>query len=887
MDESLPETKQPTTKDWINFWILIGIQIQNAFNEKAAQLLLIPLAAWLARMANTESHMEYYLGAAIVIPYLLLSPFVGWFADRFCKTRIIQAMAFLQIGVMMAMWYFLVKQQLGATIVLFCIFAIQATILSPARKGVIKDMIGSKRIGFASGIVEVAGIFALLAAQIGIFFWFDGLLERHKDGWHAAAFPTMVLLIIAVPVAFTSLVLPKYPIGKTRTFSPSLFYEHFIQLKFLWKQRNLRLSEIGISYFWFLASVIALITIQIAKDITGGGEGMGTINGILTIWMSGGVIIGGLVGSLLCRGKIELGLIPLGAIGITLGCLFMAFFDPIELLNHNQFFANKSLPIYIGFALIGGFAAIYLIPLNAYLQDNCDPKNRGNVIAAANLMDMLMALVAVGFQLVLKELFCIQNQFLILAFMGLGITILSLRLIPREFVRMIGLWTMRLCYKPRIIRKEDFPEYGGVLIVSNHVTYADALFLSMVTPRPIRFIVAEEFVAMKFLGWFLELFNCLPISSKKPREAISKSIQSLKEGEVVCIFPEGQLTRTGTLCAMRRGLELLARKSQAKVIPVYIDGLWGSIFSYSENRFFSKLPKSIPGHFTAAFGTPFTSEELNPRNTMNRLRELASDCIEISAHLGRDTILRKLELIGTKKFIFTKQGTYTGAQLAAHLINKSPEKLPPPTAAWLKLLIAHLKDEEILNPLWINAQQISRTNSLQPGEMMLTSIGHEEESQEIVLSILWPILSGTPIYLLEDEDDIIPENICQMAGGTYLRQRLYHLIPQKRIVFYDFSGQSDLALPNTRWKPCFCNPQGIIISMSMCKSVYKLDDGTVQLGMRPRTKGRLLPGFYLKRMGEQTDILSGVSLTREYSLPANLYLDESGFLAELQSYSKS
>lgn len=873
MEEALPENREPGKKEWRSFWILIAIQIQNAFNEKAAQILLIPLAGWLAIQNNTESHMEYFLGAVIVLPYLLFSPFVGWLADCFCKTRIIQFMAFLQILVMAAMWFFLLKNEMGAAIAMFCIFAIQATILSPARKGVVKDMIGSKRIGFASGIVEVAGIFAILAAQISIFFWFDGLLTTHRDGWHAAAFPTLILMLAAIPVALLSLVLPAYPRGKARAFSVSLFYEHFLQLKYLWKKRNLRLSEIGISYFWFLASVLTLMTIQIAKDLTGGGgEGMGTFNGILTVWLSCGVIIGGVIGSILCRHKIELGLIPLGAIGITFGCLYMAFFEPMTIASN------------LGLTFIGAFAAIYLIPLNAYLQDNCEPGARGNVIAAANLMDMLMALIAVGFQLVLKELFDIQSQFIVLAILSLFITVVTLRLIPREFVRMVGLWIMRIFYKPRIITKQEFPEYGGVLIISNHVTYADALFLSMVTPRPIRFIVAEEFVAIKLVGWFLELFNCLPISSKKPREALSKSIQSLKEGEVVCIFPEGQLTRTGTLCATRRGLELLARKSSAKVIPVYLDGLWGSIFSYSGNRFFSKMPMGIPGRFTAAFGEVIPPDKLAPAYIMNTLRGLSSECIEVAAHLGKDKILRRLEVIGTKKLVFTKSSSYSGADLAAHLINKTTGDLPSPIANWMELLIKHANDEECLNKYWINAQQLQRVNALQPHEMMLTSVG-PDEPQEIVVSVFWPILTGTPIFLLTDSDTVIPAEIRQMAGGNYLRKRLYHLIPQKRMPFYDFSGQPDLALPNTRWKPCYCTPQGIVLAMSMSHSVFRLDDGTVQLGMRPRTRGRLLPGFYLRDHTQSTFL--GASLAQEYSLPPNLYLDESGFLAELQPYNQS
>lgn len=232
-----------------------------------------------------------------------------------------------------------------------------------------------------------------------------------------------------------------------------------------------------------------------------------------------------------------------------------------------SFFAPGSLPSNIGFGITGAFAAAYLVPLNAHLQDNCDPSNRSTVIAAGNLMDCLMGLVAVGFQLMLRNIFSIQNQFWVLAALGVVITIVAFRLIPREFIRMMGLWIMRIVYRSRIIHQDRIPEDGGAVIVSNHVTYGDALFLSLICPRPIRFIVAEEFVAIRWLGWILELFNCLPISSRNPRESLSKAIQALKSGEVICIFPEGQLTRTGTLCAARRGLEMLAKNRAAPSCP--------------------------------------------------------------------------------------------------------------------------------------------------------------------------------------------------------------------------------------------------------------------------------------------------------------------------------
>lgn len=874
-DVSSSKSKTPTKKEWRGFYSLVFIQAQNAFNEKAAQFLLIPLGVWLA--VNHQEYgadswvnsLKYILGCIFVLPYILFSPLVGWLADCFCKARIIQFMSFLQILVLGIMYFCFKYENIEMAFFWFCIFAIQATVLSPAKKGVVKDMIGSRQLGYASGILEMSYTLSMLVAQIGIFIWFHHILVDTGDGWEAAAFPTMVLTALAVPVAIAAMFLPRYPSHQTRKFEWKLFYEHFVQVKYLWSKRDLRLSEIGISYFYFLAGALVLITLQIAQENSHGNDDeFSLIAAILMAWLCGGTVVGGGIASMICRKKIELGLIPLGAIGFTAGCVAMSFFEPGSLASN------------IGFGVTGAFAAAYLVPLNAHLQDNCDPAHRSSVIAAGNMLDCVMGLVAVGFQLLLANMLCVQDQFWALSVLSFAITIIAFRLIPREFIRMMGLWIMRIFYRSRIIHQERIPDDGGAIIVANHVTYADALFLSLICPRPIRFIVAEEFVAIRWLGWILELFNCLPISSRNPREALSKAIQALKSGEIICIFPEGQLTRTGTLCAARRGLELLAKKSSAPVVPIYMDELWGSIFSYYDNRFFSKMPKSCCYRFTAAVGQALEPCDVSTTNIINILRQLSSTTLDISASIGRDAILSQLERIGKKPLVFTKKGKLTGYEIAKCLMNDSVNTADPELAKWQECFLAATGSQSKLCDLWMNAQQLSRVNALQAGQMLLSSVG-QGEVHETVVAVLWPILTASPVYLISQSDTEMPDGIKQIAGADFLRKELYRLVATVRTPFYDFSGGTDLVLPNIAWRPCYAMDKGIVIAMSMKRSVYKLDDGTVQLGMRARTCGRLLPGFYLKTDSSAT-VIDGATLPNPVALPPNHYLDESGFLAELQ-----
>ncbi len=878
-DETAQYYKEPSRREWVSFYSLVGIQAQNAFNEKAVQFILIPLGVWL--WGATGSMLEYVLGAIFVLPYILFAPLAGWLSDRFCKTRIIQIMSIFQILVMACMLFCLYQRDMYASILWFSIFAIQATFLSPAKKGIVKDLLGSRYISYGSGIIETSMVVVLLLAQIGVFFSYSLLLGHYRDvlgaaaeqsaGWEAAILPVWLCIALAVVVAFASFFLPRYPSGQTRPFTRSLFYEHFVQVKYLWRDRRLRLSELGISYFWCLAGSLFLILIQIAKDMEiQSGADFSQACGILMLWLGGGVIVGGILASHLGKGRNELGLIPLGAIGITF-CTFMLAISE-----------SDSSSAHIFLALTGAFGAIYLVPLNAFLQDNCDPDNRGNIIAAGNLIDNLMGLVAVGLMWVMHECGSSpQGQYFVLFLFSAFIMVISLRLIPQAFIRMVGIWILRFIYRPRVLHPERIPELGGALIVCNHVTFADALFLTMICPRPVRFIVEEKFTFSRLIGPILEIFNSLPISAKNPRDAIRSAAHGIANGDLICIFPEGQLTRTGCLTPIRRGMEVIAKHAKAPVIPVYMDGLWGSIFSYYRSRFFTKLPHHFPYPFTVAIGEPVQPRRATSSYVMHTFRQLSVQCLQESGLGGRESLIATLESIGRKPLVHYRSFSLNGFQIAGAVIaREAPQKCPKPFVDWLNVLIGLAADYETFHRAWLNASQVHRVNALKEGHhALLTTIGHNEP-HEPVLAVLWPILTRTPVHLILSEREEIAPCISQIVGSSRMRQILLQAIPPRQIPFFDFSLGADISTPNTRWRPGLATPDGIVVSMSMRRSVTRMDDGTIQLGTRPRTLGLLLPGFAIQGEGEEI-MITGTTLATAYPLPPKLYIDECAFLARL------
>lgn len=435
--------REPGRREWWAFWKLVLIQTQNSFNEKGAQFLLIPLAVWLY---GQEGDLEYPLGAIIVLPFIVFSPLVGWLSDRFCKARVIQSMAVLQVLVLLGMFWSLHNHDLDGALIWFCVFAVQATVFSPSKKGIVKDIVGTRRIGFASGIVEMASVLALLIGQIGAFSWFSYLLKPgtdtiwHRmlgpgffhwfdsivkptginDGWYAASFPCLIFLLMAIPVACLTFTLPRYRPYDVPPFRWGLLYEHFTQIKDLWKDKALRYSEAGIGYFWFFGGTVMLMTIQISKEATAGGNDFGAHGAMLMAWMSGGTVLGGIIASCICRNGIKMNLALAGGFGMAVACFALAAAPE----NTGLFYACL--------AFAGVSAACYLVPQNAFFQDSADNDKRGNVIAAGNLVDCFLGLLAVAFQYVMKLLIAPSWQFVVMGALSVLMTLVIFRLKGRS-----------------------------------------------------------------------------------------------------------------------------------------------------------------------------------------------------------------------------------------------------------------------------------------------------------------------------------------------------------------------------------------------------------------------------------------------------------------------
>ena len=806
------EQKKPGPREWTGYWSMIGQQTQNAFNDKAAQFLLIPLGGWLMGKA---SKVELAAGILISLPFVLFAPLAGWLSDRFSKRNVMIGSAMAQAAILALLCLAIQGKNFSLALAGFFGLAMQSAFISPAKLGLIKELVCSRHLGYASGIQQMTAMLAILSGQILSGFVFDSRLERSNDGWQAAYGPLLVITLLSLPAIGLAWLIPRTPSGSAEPLSAGLAVRHFRQLGDLWRDRILRRTSFGIAFFWGFAGFINLWSITLAKELTGGGAGFGSMSSKFMIAASLGMAGGFGVASLLMKRRIELGWVPLAGVAMTACTLLLAIPHP----------AGTAFLVLL--ALTAFSAAIFLTPLNAYFQDRCPGGQRGELLAAANLQDCMAGVIAVAVLFLAGAArsalgdpwwLGLHSQLLLAAVACGLITIYIARLLPADLVRVVGLALLRLFYRIRTAGEQDFPAKGGVLLLPNHITWADAFFLTAACPRPIRFVMDQGFMGSAAIRVFSQLFETVPISSAKPREALRASAEALKEGQVVCLFPEGQLTRTGTLRELKRGFELIARQAGCPMVPAWTDGAWGSIFSFEGNRFFTKIPHRLRYGITVGFGKPVAPEGADPGRI--RAAMLEASALALDARLdtsgrgsGRAARANAMQLAQVNALPRRGDfGTLEGDSL--------PDSLP-------------------------GLAEFSR---------LYRSFRRASATADATRDIHW-------------------------LGGELLRKHLEESAPGSTTgVFYDFSERAAELLDRPDWIHCPCLAiNGIIVAMSMPDPPQPHEGSKPQAGRKPGALGILLPGFSAaEEAGGWT--VRGPAAPAGIKLPPGYRLDEEGFI---------
>ena len=587
------EREPQTPRHWRRgFWSLIVTQFQTGFNDNGLKYLVIYLIIGMNLPQARRDSLVPIVGALFAIPFILFSMTGGYFADRYSKRSVTIGTKFLEIGVMAFFIVGLAMRSLPMECAGVFLISTEGALFGPSKYGLLPELLPEKRLSWGNGIME----FGTFLAGIGGTIAAGELAQRYHNREIIAGFLLLACSLIGL---ITSLGISRIPAADPKKkFRWNPLGDFAAQMKTIVADRILGWAVLGNTYLFFLAALLQLGIVIYGHDVLRIDE---THITYLQASVAIGIGLGSVAAGYLSGGKIEYGLIPLGAVGMTVfsGLLYSP--------GHTLLTAGVHL------ALLGVSGGLFAVPLNALIQHRPKPEQKGGVIAAANLVSFIGIALASAAYPVITNVFhqTAAGIFLDGAILTLVTTAYSIYLLPDSLVRFVLWAATHSVYRIRVEGRDNIPETGGALFVSNHMSLVDALLLIASTDRSIRFLMFKGIYDLPYVKPFAKMIRAIPISSElRPREmlqSLREATNAIKNGEVVCIFAEGQITRIGQLLPFRRGMERIMKGVDAPIIPVNLDGVWGSIFSFERGRFIWKLPRSVPYPVTVSFGEPMPS----------------------------------------------------------------------------------------------------------------------------------------------------------------------------------------------------------------------------------------------------------------------------------------
>ncbi|WP_165219145.1 MFS transporter [Aquisphaera insulae] len=565
---------------------LLIAQALGAFNDNAWKTIVALLAVGAAASDTAGQESAAKVQAMLLLPLILFYLVGGALADRFSKRSVILGTKALEVGIMILGTYALWRNPAGGTFALGVLFAlgIQAALFGPSKYGILPELLPHEELAAGNGVLEMWSNLSIIAGTVAGGVILDGL--RHQP-WLAG----LGLTVVSIAGLAAAMGIPRVPAaGATSGEMETLR----IGWRALRGDRILKLAVAGQVIVWSVASMVPAPILSYSKRVLGLDDKW---NGLPLAALGIGIGLGSLAVSRLSRSKVEYGLIPLGAIGLTLSALAFGLLGPG--------FPGTLLIL----ALLGACAGLVFVPLNALIQWRAPGQSRGAIIAVSNVLACIGMLVGTVAAMLLARWGVSPQGTFLGAAVGLAAgTIWALWLIPDAFFRFILVLLAGTLYRLRIVGGNHVPEQGPALLTPNHVSFVDGLFLIASTDRPIRFVVFGDYFKRPLLGRFLRVMKAIPISSSGgPRqilEAFRTAGRALDAGEIVCIFPEGQITRTGMTLPFQRGMERIVKGRDVPIIPVHIDRANSSLFNPLSTRW---IPERIPLPITISFGEPLPS----------------------------------------------------------------------------------------------------------------------------------------------------------------------------------------------------------------------------------------------------------------------------------------
>jgi len=604
-------------------------QFLGALNDNVFRNGLIILVTFQGTQIFGMSHSQLANVASLlfILPFFLFSAASGQLADKYEKSILMRRIKLLEIVLMtLAAVAFLAKSYVILLVLLF-LMGCQSTLFGPVKYAYLPQQLATAELIGGNALVEAGTNVAILLGLI-------------IGGMMIAISPQDQTLLAASLVGFAVFgYLASQRIPTTRAVDPELtikwnaWRETWRIVGFAREDRTVFLSILGISWFWFFGTIMTVQLPAYTLLVLNGNEA-------ISIALLAAFIVGIGTGSLLCERmsgrRIELGLVPFGSIGLSLFAVDLYFAQAIPSIaavsSISDFLGRPgSIRVLFDLAMLGAFAGIYSVPLYALIQKRAKRQHLSRIIAANNIINTVFMVIASLLAIVVLSLgFSIPELFLILAALNIVVSIYIYSLLPEFMMRFLAWVVINLLYRIRSTGLENVPIKGPAVVVCNHVSYMDPILLTGSIQRPMRFVMYYRIFQIPLLRFFFEHMRAIPIAGKMENErlmndAFERVDEELAAGNVVCIFPEGAITRDGEVARFRPGIEKIIARRPVPVVPVALGRLWGSWFSRRSSGGLRKIPGRLFARVPITVGEAVPAQEVTAARLELLVRTLRGD----------------------------------------------------------------------------------------------------------------------------------------------------------------------------------------------------------------------------------------------------------------------
>lgn len=610
------------------FLPFFATQAFGAFNDNVYRQAIIGLLFYLGVSSEERTLYTNLAPALFILPYFLFSATAGQIAEKLEKSKLIRITTTMEIGIMLlAAVGFLTQNMIVLLVALFCT-GLQSTLFGPVKYSILPSVLKPEELTGGNGLVEMGTSISILIGMI-----FGGLIFK-LAGDHGPVVAATAIVVLAISGNLVSRAIPRVEPG-----APDLkinwnpIPESLAVLRLAKKQTAVRNSILGVSWFWFIGTVLTSQLPTYAEVNLGGSE-------TLYIFALALFSVGTGVGSLLCEKlsarTVEIGLVPLGAFGISAFLLDLYFArsgaPAATGLSVMEFVrAAGSWRIIMDLVGIGLFAGFFVVPLFALIQSRTPRDELSRVIAGMNIQNAAFIVLAAVICIVLQRFlgWTIPQLFLALAIANAVVAIYIFTIVPEFLMRFLSWVLVRAMYRLRLHGIEkNVPDEGPALLVCNHVSYMDALILSASVPRPVRFVMYYKIFNIPVMSWIFRTAKAIPIAGAREnpelmQRAFDEIDAALADGQIVGIFPEGALTRDGEIAAFKSGLEKVLEKRPVPVVPMALKGMWTSMWSHRDGRMRRmRVPRRFRAHVEVVAGEIIDGNGATAEQLEARVREL-------------------------------------------------------------------------------------------------------------------------------------------------------------------------------------------------------------------------------------------------------------------------